>query len=44
MIASVLISDDGTTVTVDDALCDLEGNAFSCIESSELFNATTNFV
>jgi len=40
-ISSVLISDDGTTVTIDDStVCDLEGNDFSCIEESELFNAS----
>ena len=41
-ITSIVISDDGTTVTMDDAtVCDLDGNMFTCMETTEVFNAST---
>jgi len=41
-ITSIMISDDGTTVTMDDAtVCDLDGNVFTCMETSEVFDAST---
>lgn len=40
-ISSIVISDDGTTVTMDDeTVCDLDGNMFTCMETEEVFDAS----